>query len=196
MAGEDDIRDWTVGRSRVTVGRFTYGHRALKIHQWKEGAALNIGQFCSLGRGINIFLGGNHRTDWITTFPFGHVFTDELGAARMPGHPSSRGDVVIGDDVWIGAGATILSGVTIGAGAVIGAQALVARDVRPYAVVGGNPASERARRFSDEVIAQLLALAWWDLPLAVIREIIPTLSSPPTSETLRHLQDSFRPAPE
>ena len=46
----------------------------------------------------------------------------------------------IGDNVWIGDKVTILPGVHIGDGAVIGANAVVVKDVRPYTVVGGNPA--------------------------------------------------------
>jgi O-antigen/teichoic acid export membrane protein/acetyltransferase-like isoleucine patch superfamily enzyme len=48
--------------------------------------------------------------------------------------------IVIDDYAWIGARATILAGVTIGKGAVVMAGAVVARDVPPFAVVGGVPA--------------------------------------------------------
>ena len=52
----------------------------------------------------------------------------------------SKGEVNIGDNVWIGDKVTILPGVHIGDWAVIGANAVVVKDVRPYTVVGGNPA--------------------------------------------------------
>ena len=107
------------GTSKVVVGRFTYGHDRLVVRQWGEGAALRIGSFCSFAEKITIMLGGNHRTDWITTYPFGHVFEEQFGADPVAGHPSTNGDVVIGDDVWIGHGATVISGVTIGDGAVV-----------------------------------------------------------------------------
>lgn len=42
---------------------------------------------------------------------------------------------------WIGMGVTILKGVTIGEGAVVAAKSVVVRDVEPYTVVGGNPAT-------------------------------------------------------
>ena len=74
----------------------------------------------------------------------------------------SKGTVVIGNDVWIGARATILSGVTVGDGAVIGAGALVAKDVPPYAIVGGVPARLIKYRFSSEIINELLEIKWWD----------------------------------
>jgi virginiamycin A acetyltransferase len=77
---------------------------------------------------------------------------------------------VIGHDVWIGQGAKILSGVTIGNGAVVAAFALVTKDVPAYAIVGGNPAKVLSLRFSDQQIAALHRIAWWELPDAQIRD--------------------------
>lgn len=48
--------------------------------------------------------------------------------------------VSIGDHVWIGQGAMIMKGVTIGDGAIIGAGAWVITNVKPHAVVMGDPA--------------------------------------------------------
>ncbi len=53
--------------------------------------------------------------------------------------PSRR--IVIEDDVWIGAGVTILPGRRIGRGSIVGAGSVVTRDVPPYSIVGGNPAT-------------------------------------------------------
>jgi galactoside O-acetyltransferase len=49
--------------------------------------------------------------------------------------------VRIGNKVWIGFGASILPGVTVGEGAVVGAASVVTRDVEPWTVVAGNPAT-------------------------------------------------------
>jgi acetyltransferase-like isoleucine patch superfamily enzyme len=49
--------------------------------------------------------------------------------------------VRIGDDVWIGAHAVVTGGVEIGDGAVVAAGAVVTRNVQPYAIVGGVPAT-------------------------------------------------------
>ena len=73
-----------------------------------------------------------------------------------------KGDTIIGNDVWIGHRAVILPGVNIGDGAIIGAYSLVSKDVAPYSIVGGNPAVEIRKRFTEEQIRQLLDLRWWD----------------------------------
>jgi hypothetical protein len=83
-------------------------------------------------------------------------------AHGIEGVPVGNGDVVIGNDVWIGSGATIMSGVTVADGAVVGTDSCVTRDVRPYAIVGGNPAREIRLRFDEGTIERLLALRWWD----------------------------------
>lgn len=155
-------------------GRGTYDDD-LKILDWGEGARLHVGQFCSIASGVRIILGGNHRVDWVTTYPFTHFRDAWPSAAGISGHPATRGDVVIGNDVWLAFGATILSGVTIGDGAVIGAHAVVSRDVPPYAVVVGNPAQVVRRRFEQAVIDRLLAVAWWNWPDAKIARLMPKL---------------------
>ena len=188
----DVRRTGRVGKSKISIGRFTYGVNNLSIKQWGEGASLNIGCFCSIATNVTIFLGGNHRVDWITTFPFGHIFQEELGGHCIEGHPCSNGDVHIGNDVWIGSGATILSGVTIGDGAVLAANANVASDVLPFTIVGGNPAKIIKMRFSDEIISLLLNLRWWDLPLDDIRAIGPILCSPPSEKLLANLMEKYR----
>jgi acetyltransferase-like isoleucine patch superfamily enzyme len=185
---------WRVGRSAVRVGRFTYGAEAIAIRQWDEGASLEIGSFCSIASGVSVFLGGNHRTDWISTYPFGHIFRDQLGDWAIPGHPATRGDVVIGHDVWIGAEAMLLSGVRVGNGAVVAGRAVVSADVPAYTIVGGNPARPLRPRFPENIVAALERLAWWDLPLDRIRLIVPVLCAPPSPEGLESLLSALRDA--
>jgi carbonic anhydrase/acetyltransferase-like protein (isoleucine patch superfamily) len=84
---------------------------------------------------------------------------------------------VVGSDVWIGRGATILSGITIGHGAVIGANSVVATDVRPFAVIVGNPGREVRRRFPDEEVDGLLRVSWWDWPIDVVLERVDELNA-------------------
>jgi len=188
----DVIKTGVIGESHISVGRFNYGFENLTIRQWNEGAALKIGTFCSLANNINIFLGGNHRTDWITTFPFGHIYQDELGGSAILGHPSTKGDVVTGNDVWIGSSVTIMSGIHIGDGAVLSANACVVKDVAPYHIVGGNPAKSLKQRFEDDIVELLLRLKWWDLPLEDIKNISKILSSKPDKAMLFKLISAYR----
>lgn len=183
---------WTVGRSTVNIGRFTYGEQNLRIKQWNEGSDLHIGSFCSIAEDITILLGGNHRADWVTTWPFGFVATDVFGSDRPEGLPYSKGDITIGHDVWIGHGATILSGVTIGDGAVIGAKSVVSRDVPPYGIAAGHPAMTVKHRFAPDIIEILLDLEWWDLPVETIKNIQTILCSKPSVEELVRLRDQVK----
>jgi chloramphenicol O-acetyltransferase type B len=159
--------------SRVTVGRFTYGSPQLLL--WDDSGRIQIGSFCSIAHEVAILGGGEHRTDWITTFPLRIAFDDPL--AGKDGIPFSKGETKIGNDVWIGFRATVLSGVTIGDGAVIGAGAVVVADVPPYAIVAGNPARVVRYRFSSSNIEKLLALRWWDWDIDRIKIITPLLCS-------------------
>jgi acetyltransferase-like isoleucine patch superfamily enzyme len=142
------------------IGDYTYGNPTVPC--WGEGAKLRIGKFCSIAPEVVIFLGGNHRTDWITTYPFTVLKDEWPEAAEISGHPSTKGDVIIGKDVWIGFGATILSGVKIGDGSVIGARSVVTNEIHLYAVVTGNPAKEKKKRFSAAIIEKLLEMGWRD----------------------------------
>ena len=154
------------------IGRGSYGY--FRVRHQNEAATLKIGAFCSFAGGVQIFLGGEHRTDWVTTFPFPAFWGD---ADKIEGWAKTRGDVVIGNDVWIGAEALVMSGVRIGNGAVIGARAVVTKDVPPYAIVAGVPAKVVRMRFDGESIARLEALAWWDWDDSKITRYLPSLLS-------------------
>jgi acetyltransferase-like isoleucine patch superfamily enzyme len=144
----------------ITSGKYTYGNPIIKCPN--PNAKLKVGKFCSIAEDVTIFLGGNHRTDWVTTYPFGHLYTDIFSNFNGVGHPSTKGDVVIGNDVWIAYGVTIMPGVTIGDGAVIAANSHVVKDVEPYSITGGNPAKHIKYRFSSEQIEKLLKIQWWN----------------------------------
>ena len=178
-----------VGASVVEIGRFSYGVEHSAIRQWGEGAALRVGAFCSVAYGLTVFLGGNHRVDWGTTYPFGHVFVGAFGGRDIVGHPQTNGDVVIGNDVWIGMNVTIMSGVTIGDGAVIAANSTVGKSVGPYEIWGGNPARLIRPRFQGAISRRLHALRWWDCSQATIRELVPLLSMPPDDTILDRMEE-------
>lgn len=159
-----------VTRPTIVVGDYTYYDDPLGPQRFEEnvlyhfdftGDRLVIGKFCSIAAETRFIMnGGNHPTTWLTTFPF-PVFGHGWERATPPAWPN-RGDTVVGNDVWIGYAATIMPGVTIGDGAVVATKSVVTRDVPPYAIVGGNPATVIRYRFDEPTIAKLLDLRWWD----------------------------------
>ena len=139
---------------------------------------LIIGKFCSIAGGTKfLFNSANHTLHSLSTYPF-PIFDDEWEHGIWADKAwDNKGDIVVGNDVWIGFEAVILAGVKIGDGAIIGARAVVTKDVLPYTIVGGVPAKTIRKRFSDEDIATLMALKWWDLSPAQILERIKYIQS-------------------
>lgn len=152
------------------IGRHSYGNP--EIRTWKEGSTLKMGAFCSIADGVKIFLGGEHRIDWVTTYPFSVLWDCAIG---IKGHPKTKGDVTIGNDVWIGAESIIMSGVAIGDGAVIGAGSVVTKNIEPYEIWAGNPANFIRKRFDGTIIEELLQLKWWNLKDSEIERILPLM---------------------
>lgn len=126
----------------IKVGKNTYGVINVN-YTCGDSEKLIIGDNCSLGR-CNFLLGGGHDYQRITTFPF----IDEPA--------TSKGAIIVENDVWIGDAVWILSGITLKKGCVIGTGSIVTHDVPPYAIVAGNPAKVIKYRFPKEVIEKLL----------------------------------------
>ncbi|TXM75066.1 CatB-related O-acetyltransferase [Methylobacterium sp. WL103] len=158
-----------------SIGAYSYGRP--KVRFAESGRRLTIGRYCSIADKVEILLGGDHRLDWASTYPFAAMRGLWPEADAPADYHASRGDVSIGHDVWLGSGCMILSGVTVGHGAVVAARAVVARDVPPYAVVAGNPARVVRTRFDEAMVADLVACAWWDLPHATVARLVPLLQS-------------------
>lgn len=168
-----DIGDWTYGDPSVFLGR-THGN-------------LRIGKYCSIGPKVEFILVGDHRTDFVTTYPFSVLFKE---AGHITGYPRDRGDIVVGNDVWLCYGSRILSGAIIGDGAVIGMGAVITRTIPPYAIVVGNPAKIVKYRFEPHVIEQLLKIKWWDWPHEKVLRAAPHLANDDIDEFLRFASQS------
>lgn len=158
---------------RISVGKYSYGFPEFKL--WGQSETIEIGSFCSISEKVIIFGGGEHNSDWITTYPLRISFG--LPEANCDGHPKTKGPTKIGNDVWIGYGAIILSGVTVGHGSIIGAGSVAAKDVEPYSVIAGNPAKRIDYRFSEDTRKRLLSIKWWDWPIDTILQNVDILCS-------------------
>lgn len=140
----------------VIMGDYSYVNRNASI----ENAT--IGKFCSISENVHISP-WEHPLDKITTHPI--AYTNSYRKRK-------RTRVIIGNDVLISLNVVILEGVKIGDGAVIAAGAVVTKDVEPYEIVGGVPATHIRYRFDNEKISELLQLGWWDKSLDEIYKIV------------------------
>jgi acetyltransferase-like isoleucine patch superfamily enzyme len=134
----------------VTIGDYSYGPIDIYTY-YAKGEGLEVGRYCSIAKDVKFILGGNHRMDYLMTFPVRNKFIN-----RDFNESFSKGKIILKDDVWIGVGATILSGVELGQGCVVAAGAVVTKSFPPYSVIGGNPARIIRMRFSENIIQILL----------------------------------------
>lgn len=155
---------------KENIGAYSYG--GMEVIGFGDDTSFSIGKYCSFAADVKLLLGGGHRTDWVTTYPFSDIDPD---FAHIKGHPASNGDITIGNDVWFGREAMIMSGVTIGDGAVIAARTLVTKDVPPYAIVAGQPGKVLRYRFEANIIARLLAVGWWNWPDDRVKRAVPKM---------------------
>ena len=174
-----------VKNPRIIVGDYTYYddfedvynfEKNVKYHFDFIGDKLIIGKFCMIASGVTFIMnGGNHLTETITSYPFA-IFGNGWEQAMEGKEYPTKGDTIIGNDVWIGYKATIMPGVHIGDGAVVAASSVVTKDVEPYAIVGGNPAREIKKRFSEDQIEKLLELKWWEWDIERITQNVKKLT--------------------
>ena len=98
-------------------------------------SGLIIGSFVRFGPNVCILSSLYRFDDWrVPQFFQGH----------------EEGLVEIHDDVWIGVNAVVLPHVKVGRGAVVGANSVVTKNVAPYSIVAGAPASHIRYRFGEE----------------------------------------------
>ena len=162
------VRDCTLGRYTEIAEFCRVSETELGDYSYIEAASMvwcaKIGKFANIAASVRI--NATKHPMWRATL---HHFTYRAGDYWPDAQDETdffswrrENRVTIGHDVWIGHGATLLPGVTIGNGAVIGAGAVVSKDVAPYTIVGGVPATPIRERFPKEIAARFEALAWWN----------------------------------
>lgn len=156
-----------------SIGAFTYINYNIYINSVNF-----IGKFCSLGPNVTIgmpehsvksisphIIFPNYDCEWANPFCNYAVNNDEmikLIRQRQNNELESKNIVTIGNDVWIGGNVIILRGVIIGDGAIVAAGSVVTKNIPPYAIVAGVPATIIKYKFNDNIIEKLLKLKWWE----------------------------------
>lgn len=175
-----------IDHPNITIGDYTYysdfepvGDYAGRIAPYLYPGCperLTIGKFCQLAHGARfITASANHPMGGYSTYPF-RVFNPETMGAYTS-EVARHGDTEVGHDVWFGYQSLVMPGVKIGNGAIIAARSIVTSDIPAYAIVAGNPARVKRMRFSDDVIAKLESLAWWDWEIEKIARHFDDLTS-------------------
>lgn len=167
----------------VKAGKWSYGE--LNVVSFNNTSCLTIGNFVSIAQKTTFLLDVEHTTSSISTYPYG------AKVLKTGDEATSKGDIIIEDDVWIGYGSTILSGVHINQGAVVAAGSVVTNDVPAYAIVGGIPARVIKYRFSEEVISFLLSLNYEALTEEMIEAHIDDLYTPIDNNDLSEIRRIF-----
>lgn len=178
----------TITKPNIIVGNYTiyndfvndptkFEEHNVLYHYPINNDRLIIGKYCSIACGAKfMFTSGNHKMSSLSNYPFPIFYEEwELNSANVTEAWDNKGDIVIGNDVWIGYEAVIMQGVHIGDGAIIGTRAVVTKDVPPYTIVGGVPAKEIGKRFSEDVIEKLIELQWWDWDDETVQMNLPNI---------------------
>ena len=158
----------TIHHSDLKIaGNVFIGDRVI-LYQAKEGGEINLGKNATILRDtiletgygghikigdttcihprcqVNAYTAGIEIGKGVDIAPNCAFYAYDHGIA--PDRPireqplTTKGKIVIADDVWLGVGVTVLSGVSIGKGAVIGAGSIVTTNIAPDAIAVGRPA--------------------------------------------------------
>lgn len=122
---------------RIEIGDNTFLGEGSRI--W-SGEEIKIGHHVLISHNVNIVDTNSHEINHLERAQ-GFVDITTKGA-----HPTEKGSIltkaiVIEDYAWISFNAIILKGVTIGKGAIVAAGSVVTKDVAPFTLVAGNPAT-------------------------------------------------------
>ncbi|MEM0922102.1 MAG: chloramphenicol acetyltransferase [Pseudomonadota bacterium] len=152
----------------VTLGDYSYCTRFCDFANAEIGKFVNIANYVRIGPTDHpMHRASQHHMLYRSADYWEDAERDE---AFFAARATRR--VTIGHDTWLGHGAIIRPDVIIGDGAVIGASAVVTKDVAPYTIVTGIPATPLRRRFPEEIAQRMIALAWWDWDHQTLRDAL------------------------
>lgn len=163
-----------------SIGDYSYCDRYADIANTTLGKFANIAAFVRIGATDHPMEKASlHHFLYRSSYYWDDVQDDDAFFAQRVARRT-----VIGADTWIGHGAIIKPDITIGAGAVIASGAVVTKDVPPYMIVAGLPATPLRPRFAANVVDRLQDLAWWDWPHETLRTALPDFRALPAEAFL------------
>jgi acetyltransferase-like isoleucine patch superfamily enzyme len=142
---------------KINIGKKTMIKGTLNV--FPNSGEISIGKYCFIGENSYIWSQESvqikdhvlisHNVNIIDTNSHELDADERITSVEKfleVGHPKidvniQTSPIIIEDKVWINFNAIILKGVTIGEGAIVAAGAVVTKNVPPYAVVAGNPAT-------------------------------------------------------
>lgn len=141
-----------------TIGDYSYCDRYADIANATVKKFSNIASFSRIGA-------TDHPLDTIACHHFLYRSADYWEDADYDetffAHRKSR-RAIIGNDTWIGHGAMVKPDVELGDGVVVAAGSVVTKNVEPYTIVAGSPATKLRLRQPRDVAERIIGLAWWD----------------------------------
>ena len=156
---------------RSTIGKYSYVGNNSFVTDSEIGSFTSIGSGCSIG-------GAAHSISWVSTSPVFNNNDNILNTNFTHKEFEILKKTTIGNDVWIAENVMIKSGVHIGNGAIVGMGSIVTKDINPYEIWAGNPAKFIRKRFSDQIIADLMMIKWWDFDDEEIKKHANLIDSP------------------
>ncbi|MEF3274194.1 MAG: acyltransferase [Chloroflexus sp.] len=153
---------------RIRRGRHVFIGDGVVIYQRQDGGAVELGDYVEIhrdtiiecGRGGKLVIGertgiqprcqlsayvapivigrGCQIAPQCAFYPYNHGIAPGQPIGNQP--LTSKGPIILEDDVWLGYGVIVLSGVSIGVGTVVGAGSVVTRSLPAGVIAVGAPA--------------------------------------------------------